>query len=321
MDDVTTRHAIQIAVLVLIFLATIVEKALPVGGGTSPAAAKGGQAPGTTRGRIRKGAYWTIMALCLIVGIVNERYQAREDAAKAAVSDAADKAAKSRAIFEDGLKAQDIRRIEDGLSNLEHARAQLERYGDRVFAYLPLVKAYNDLALGHERWAYEKAPGGCQYWLDEGKLASCRSSRGTAIAPTLESASDHQGIVTCTDIVDDQQWSKAGESYGRLLQLLFDRSRKRGGGSVEVLEIAQAARNSGYFYLCDYVRRGVRSDKGGLDRASNAWILAEDVTRDEVPYRNKETRAKRAVLDVIKTQGLGEGPCSTPCPGRIERTK
>lgn len=183
---------------------------------------------------------------------------------------------------------------------------------------MPLVATCDDIAFGQERKAYADAVAGCRYWHQDGELVSCRVRRGTTMATTMpKTRTPH--VVRCTDILDNQWWLKARTSYDTLQQVLLARSQHGNLGAYNSLnEIVTAARNAGYFYLCDYLRNGRQDAPNVVRLVRDAWTLVDQTTREKMPGRNSEINAKLPILDVIAVKGAGVPTCSDPCPEWVD---
>jgi hypothetical protein len=293
-------HALESIVLILVFAASIIKEVL-------------------TPKYVR--TYWAIMSVCLVIGVANQVWERVEDTRRGA-DDARSKALDSgresvertRDIINDGLNNNDVARIESAFDDLVVAKETLRPYASSVpDAQVLLVIASDDLAVGRERQAYEGAKSGCRYWVENARVKSSRVDSG----PDMTSMNmpyrkeQRMDLIKCTDIANREAWSAARKEYDSLyatLSTLFTVTDLHDYHRRD--EIVSAARNLGYFQVCDRLRAGQPSDK----RAKAAWELARRISESQMSDRNREIRAKLELLQLLDDGVGGDVSCSNDCP-------
>lgn len=179
-----------------------------------------------------------------------------------------------------------------------------------------LVIGRDDRSLGFERLAYGDKQLRSVYWVhgtNDESICHVRVRKGTDIRsepPRLLG-----GRIFCTHVENEDHWADATRSYDKEYTFLLDSFGDKPEQWFEnsrVGEMAAAARNTGYFYLCEkLLGKGANINKAGA-----MFRNVEDLTDEDaasIKSRHEDAAKKREFLRVLREKGGETEDCTPLC--------
>ena len=258
--------------------------------------------------RIRR-SYLVLMIATFIGSFALEGFDWRRDIREDRLKHANELVERGRREFYTAIDRKAVPGIEQTFPILQKALDEL-RVFDMDDTYYARLTTYNDLSLGHERAAYGDSAAGCIYTITENHVNSCRIRESSSIfvsPPRLQ-----ESRIRCTDIQDSRDWEAARRYYDDLYGFLMAAATLNfvAAQSNVAGEVAAAARNTAYFYLCDHLR--LRQDN--LRKVERALLLAHQIAGDgDMRTRLADAEEKLLFLRALDASSLEQLNCTMPC--------
>jgi len=242
--------------------------------------------------------YWVVMTGILISGVVeqiivykHQEYTKQQNEMRR----------EADVVFREGTKWFDLGINSSNISQLENAIPHLQKAAELYHQIkgekFNETSATAGIAFLREKIAHFGAKTGKVYKVQNQQIIQWNVEEGDTLDDKVDD--DKQHSIRCTDINNSDSWGQASNYYNSSLELLKKiNTDQYSSYSAYKSGLISAARNSGYFFLCDYLRK---NDDKSKYLAKEAFELAYLIAKEkQLEYRMKDLKEKLNFVEVLE---------------------